>query len=143
MSCCDTEKTIAAQGSCARCESKGVQVAVTTVKALLTGDGLRRGVPQAPRFCATPSCPTVYFDDVSDRRVTENELTVRVYAKHPDDVDVLVCYCFGYTSGSIRQGQSQTSEDVRAQVETGHCACEVKNPRGACCLGDIMKLERA
>jgi hypothetical protein len=116
---------------------------VTTVKALLTAEGLRRGVPQAPRFCASPSCSTVYFDDVTDRRVTENELVVRVHAKHPDDSDVAVCYCFGYTQRAIRSDGLQASEDVRAQVEAGHCACEVKNPRGVCCLGDIMKLERA
>lgn len=141
MTCCGTQSV--AQGSCACCGSRGVQVPVMTVMALLTAEGLRRGVPKAPRFCASSSCSTVYCDDVSERCVTEDELTVRVHAKHPDDADVLVCYCFGYTQGAVRRDGSRTSEDVRTQVEAGRCACEVKNPRGVCCLGDIIKLERA
>lgn len=141
MTCCKAQPV--AQDSCARCGSRGVQVPITTVKALLTAEGLRRGVPQAPRFCATASCSTVYFDEVSDRCVSEDELVVRVHTKHPDASDVLVCYCFGYTQGAVRRGESSASEDIRAQVEASHCACEVKNPRGVCCLGDIIKLERS
>ena len=28
-------------------------------------------------------------------------------------------------------------ERVRAHISAGRCACEVRNPRGACCLGDV------
>jgi hypothetical protein len=115
---------------------------VTTVKALLTAEGLRAGVPQAPRFCASPRCAVVYFDDVSDRRVLESELTIRVHAKHSDDESVPVCYCFEYTLAAIRRSSGRASDDVRREVEAGRCACEVKNPKGTCCLGDVMRIER-
>lgn len=143
MSCCDVQAAVA-DGICRECGVKGVQVPVMTVKALLTADGLRAGVPQAPRFCASAACSVVYFDDVSERRVSESELTVRVHAKHPEDPSVPVCYCFGYTLGAVRKTPTGTvSDHVRGEVETGHCACEMKNPKGTCCLGDIIRIERA
>ena len=143
MSCCDVP-TAVADGVCRLCGVKGVQVPVITVKSLLTADGLRAGVPQAPRFCASPACAVVYFDDVSERRVEERELSIRVHAKHPEDSSIPVCYCFGHTLAAVRNARDRSiSNDVRAEVEAGHCACEVKNPKGACCLGDIIRIERA
>ena len=147
MSCCDTATIKASDnGTCSTCDAKGVQVPVITVKALMTTAALRRGMPHAPRFCASAKCSVVYYDDVSNRCVDESELTVPVYAKHPRELKMPVCYCFGYTLGMIENASAKqttlVSEIVRAEVEAGHCACEVKNPRGACCLGDIMRIER-
>ncbi len=34
-------------------------------------------------------------------------------------------------------GQSQAVERVKADIEANRCACDVRNPRGACCLGDL------
>src|SRR5437773_4399384 len=102
MSCCEsTPVSTRNDGECSSCRTRGMQVAVITVKALMTGDALRRGVPQAPRFCASAECSVVYFDDVSDRKVEEGELTVRVFAKHPHELSALGCYCFGYTREAI------------------------------------------
>lgn len=141
MSCCDTSTTAATVGGdCSSCGAKGVRVDVITAKALMTGPALRRGIPQAPRFCASATCSVVYFDDTSERRVEESELTVPVYAKHPQRPDMPVCYCFGYSVADVKSGR--ISQAVRAEVEAGHCACEVKNPRGVCCLGDIIRIER-
>ena len=147
MSCCDTTVVAPDEGNCTSCGIRGVQVPVITAKALMTGAALRRGVPQAPRFCAAAECSVVYFDDVSPRRVGEDELVVPVYAKHPGQSTVPVCYCFGYTVGMVQSARrtesTLVSHVVRAEVEAGHCACEVKNPRGTCCLGDIARIERA
>lgn len=30
---------------------------------------------------------------------------------------------------------------IAAEVKADHCACEVKNPKGACCLGDLVRLD--
>jgi hypothetical protein len=30
-------------------------------------------------------------------------------------------------------------ERITGEVEAGRCACEVKNPSGACCLGEVNK----
>lgn len=144
---CTTTEVKAANELCPGCGNKGVSVDPITLKALLTSSGLLRGVPPAPRFCATASCPAVYFDTGVPITFTEDELTILVHAKHPADEEVPVCYCFGYTPRNIREQitrirSSQISKTVSAAVKAGHCACEVRNPKGACCLGDIAKSEK-
>jgi hypothetical protein len=144
MTCCDVPGQNVAEGACGSCGAKGIQVPAITAKALMTADGLRRGIPKAPRFCSSAECPVVYFDDVSSRRVEEQELSVPVYAKHPRQASVPVCYCFGYTVSMVDAGANaseRVSEVVRHEVASGHCACEVKNPKGTCCLGDILHIE--
>src|SRR6266581_9582327 len=47
--------------SCPSCTQAGVAVDRITLKALLTADGLRRGVPAQPRYCGNADCPIVYF----------------------------------------------------------------------------------
>jgi len=55
---------------------------------------------------------------------------------------VPVCYCFGYTPPKIREEGKIASQTIAAEVKAGHCACEVKNPKGVCCLGDVARVER-
>jgi hypothetical protein len=55
----------------------------------------------------------------------------------------LVCYCFDESEASIRaelreHGRSGAVERIRARIAAHRCACEVRNPRGVCCLGDLM-----
>ena len=130
---------------CPKCEQVGVAVDRITLKALLTPDGLRRGVPKQPHYCATRDCPVVYFDREDDVTFTEAELTVRAFAKHPDDATVPACYCFAVSVGAMSDAarSRELREMVAREVQTGHCACEVKNPKGACCLGDLVRIERA
>lgn len=151
MSECCTPKGIpapdAGSDSCPVCGGKGARVDPITLKALLTADGLRRGVPAAPRFCATLGCPIVYFDNAVPVRFEEKLLTVPVYAKHPEDQHVPVCYCFGHTPQTIehevmKTGGSDASATITTDVKAGRCACEVRNPKGMCCLGDVSRVER-
>ena len=69
----------------------------------------------------------------------------RVYQKHPDDDDVLVCYCFRHTVGSIRAellatGTSAVVDAVTTGIQAGQCACDIRNPQGTCCLGNVVAL---
>jgi hypothetical protein len=55
----------------------------------------------------------------------------------------VLCYCFGESEASIRDeiaetGRSTAVERIRAHIAAGRCACELRNPRGACCLGDVI-----
>ena len=151
MSDCCTPKGAPAPGPdsdrCPGCRAKGSPVDPITLKALLTGEGLRRGVPPAPRFCATLGCPVVYYDNAARVRFEESLVGVRVHAKHPEDGAVPVCYCFGHSPETIREemertGASSAGRTITAEVKAGHCACEVKHPKGTCCLGDVLKVER-
>lgn len=128
---------------CPSCTQPGAPVDRITLKALLTGDGLRRGIPAQPRFCGTADCPIVYFDVDGGATFTEADLSVRVFAKHPNDANMPVCYCFNVNVGAmISEGARELRESVAHEVHAQHCACEVKNPKGGCCLGDLVRLER-
>jgi hypothetical protein len=35
-------------------------------------------------------------------------------------------------------GASTAVDRIRRHIDAGRCACEVRNPRGACCLGDVI-----
>jgi hypothetical protein len=151
VSCCTAggfNSAIVALTVCPSCETVGSRVEPLTLKALLTPEGLRRGVPREPRFCATRDCPVVYFDSACGAIFTERDLTVLVHAKHPDALDVPVCYCFGVTPASMeaaskRDGATAVRDMITREVKAGHCACEVRNPTGRCCLGDVVRVENA
>lgn len=139
---------------CERCESTkggtvthcpasgtaGALVELQTVKALLTTSALQRLEPGAYRFCPSSACDVVYFDDHGHTFSTA-DLRVEVWQKQPEG-DRLLCYCFGENESDIRaeiaqDGESRAAARVRAHIQTGRCACEVRNPRGTCCLGDV------
>ncbi len=150
-SCCSSNDCAvpphAASDLCPSCGDKGAAVDPITLKALLTSDGLRKGVPPNPRYCANSGCSVVYFDNAAGVTFRETELTVTVHAKHPESEHVPVCYCFGHTPMTIRaemtrMGSSSASKMITKEVKAGHCACELRNPKGACCLGEVAKAER-
>lgn len=71
------------------------------------------------------------------------DLKVRVGLKETED-PVPLCYCFDYYRADVRKeveekGASDMLERIKAEVKAGYCACEVKNPSGSCCLGDIAR----
>ena len=54
-----------------------------------------------------------------------------------------ICYCFGESEASMRSeaaagGGCRVIERIREHIAAERCACEVRNPRGACCLGDVI-----
>ena len=111
-----------------------------TVKALLTDTALRRVGLFPYRFCADASCDVVYFD-LDGASYRTGDIRVPVWQKEPFGKRT-VCYCFGESEASIcaeiaAAGQSDAVERVRAHIAAGRCACEIRNPRGACCLGDL------
>ena len=112
-----------------------------TVKALLTEAALQR-MPQGDlRFCSDAGCDVVYFD-ADGVRFSTTDVRVAVWQKLPFGARQ-VCYCFGESEASIRteielNGSSAAVARIREHIAAGRCACEVRNPRGACCLGDVI-----
>lgn len=141
-SCMVEQPTLAQVQHCPACGKRGKQVGMETVKALLAVS-LHEIQPDSNyRFCATLNCAIVYFADSGEQIFSEADLRERVYQKHPNDNDIFVCYCFHHTLGSIRAEleatqQSTTVETVTQGTKTGQCACELRNPQGSCCLGNI------
>ena len=127
------------------CGASGAGVDLRTVKALLTERALARLRPTEHRFCSDPVCGTVYFTAEGDC-YQRDELRVPVWQKEAFGAR-LICYCFGETESRIRDeietsGRSRALERVREHIAAGRCACEIRNPRGACCLGDLSAAVR-
>ncbi len=128
------------QTTCPVCGVKGKSVDTQTVKAMLDVS-LRTLQAGVYRFCRAESCQVVYFGDRGDV-YTEDDLRERVHQKHPNAADVFVCYCFRHTPGSIQRellfsGTSTVVAQVNDGIQAGQCACEIRNPQGSCCLGNI------
>ncbi len=71
------------------------------------------------------------------------DVKVRVGLKERED-PIPLCYCFGYDREDVRRdieahGKSEVPDRIKAEVQAGFCACEVKNPSGNCCLGDVNR----
>jgi hypothetical protein len=50
----------------------------------------------------------------------------------------------GYTASVLRSelakhGETSIPETIAEEIRAGHCACEVKNPEGTCCLGSVRE----
>lgn len=141
-SCCGPEKVMdLIARRCPQSGSVGSAVGRQTVKALLTENALRRLAQSEYRFCADPDCGVVYFDADGTTFLVE-DLRVPVWQKLPFG-SRLVCYCFGESEATVREefvarGASLAADRIHEHIAAGRCACEVRNPRGTCCLGDIV-----
>ena len=128
-------------GVCGCCGTAGKPVDARTVKALLTAHALSRYEHAAYRLCPDATCTVVYFAEQGPTFTTDH-VRERVWQKEPPGRRTL-CYCFGENEADItreieRTGQSAAVQRVRAHIAAKRCACEVRNPRGACCLGDLQ-----
>lgn len=127
--------------ACPPCGQKGKPVDILTVKAMLAVP-LTEIRSSDYQFCKTPDCPVVYFSTDGKQKFFEENLREKVHQKHPSDDRVPVCYCFKHTPQSIteeilRTGKSAVIESITAGIKAGQCACEIRNPEGSCCLGNV------
>lgn len=138
--CCVVKPTVPTSPTrCPECGRQGRLVQRITVKAMLRPTALMRLSAPEHRLCSTPACRIVYFGrgEVFDRE----EIVVPVFQKEPEG-DRTVCYCFAVTEGDIRRevaetGRAAAVERITVLVKAERCACEVKNPQGSCCLGNV------
>lgn|SRR5574341_437868 len=142
MACLLPEQPLqAVPANCPVCGSVGKRVVPITLKAMLAVS-LTEIREVEYRFCPQADCPVIYFSEDHVQTFTESELRERVFQKHVDDDEVFVCYCFRHTVGAIRRefletGASTVAEAVNAGIRAGKCACDLRNPQGLCCLGNI------
>lgn len=138
--CAKSEPVSRNNAECPASGTKAVTVELQTVKAVLTNVALRRVSAAPHRFCADPACEIVYFAD-DGTTYSKGDIRVPVWQKEPAGART-VCYCFGENETDIRaeialNGKSDAVERVKAHIKASRCACEVRNPRGTCCLGDV------
>ncbi len=114
-----------------------------TVESLVKPEIKSDLLPQPYYFCNAPDCDTVYVSVLGEHLITKDQLFVRVGIKEQED-PVPICYCFNYDRQAIQadfrnKGSTEILKIITARVKAGECRCEVTNPSGTCCLGDISR----
>jgi CopZ-like zinc binding protein len=123
--------------SCPECGGTSQPVESRTVAALILGS-----VPGRQGFwlCRSRGCEVVYFGD-SGARLQVSELRF-LPAFKSESPEALVCYCFLHRRLEIESelrhsGTSTLGDRIAAKVQARECECEVRNPSGRCCLGEV------
>ena len=142
----DFEREIYTQGVCSKCKQKGKPVEGQTIKSMLSVS-LREVMDINYLFCRTDNCPIVYFSSDGKQIFTLSQVRERVYQKEPNVETASVCYCFKYTVGEIinssPENQDAIVKDINTGIKAGQCACDLRNPQGSCCLGNVRRIIKA
>jgi hypothetical protein len=131
---------------CPRCGEKGKVISLATVGAMAkTKLQAAKLSAQDYQLCRNHDCPVVYY--AGELQLEKRDLRVPVNFKERN-YEGPVCYCFNHTVKSIRaeiqtKGHSTAQTMITQEVKAGRCACEVKNPAGSCCLGDVARVLQA
>lgn len=134
--------------TCPECGTRGRPVPEMTLRSLLrAGPASRLESAADYYFCDAPDCDVVYFDASGTALFRRTDLTVRVGLKETA-APRPVCYCFGHTVESIdaeieQTGTSTIVDRITAEVRAGRCRCELANPTGRCCLGEVRRVVSA
>jgi len=114
-----------------------------TVEALIRPDR-RHSLTLLPYyFCDSPSCDVVYVSASTEHVITKDQLQVRVGTKENKD-PIPLCYCFDFDKKAIWddirfKGRTDIPQIITQRIKAGECRCQVTNPSGNCCLGDIYR----
>ena len=131
--------------ACPECGQAGKPIEGQTIKAMLSVS-LRKVQDTHYLFCRTQTCSVVYFSTQSEQTFTLEQVRERVYQKEPEAQDVLICYCFRHTVGDLRAAspadRTAIVEDINMGINAGQCACDLRNPQGSCCLGNIRSMHK-
>jgi len=148
VNCCEVPvKTEHAQSKalavCAACHSKAKKVERLTVEHLIKDERLEEVRETQYYFCETPSCEVVYFSNETGQYLRKGDVRVRVGIKETED-PIPICYCFDFTEKMVRDQLLETGttiipDAITQEIRAGRCACEVKNPSGRCCLGEVKR----
>lgn len=130
------------QNACNSCNEIGRVVARQTVVHHVKSEKLACVKSDEYKFCPSENCSTVYYS-ASGEVFTVDDVRELVTSKTKGDERPL-CYCFGFTEGFARleiarTGESSVSKQVKQFIKEKLCVCEIRNPAGACCLGEINR----
>ena len=128
---------------CPTCGTAGKPVQGQTVKSLLSVS-LRQVQDMQYLFCRTQTCPVVYFSEHGEQIFTIEDIRERIYQKEPEDIAVFICYCFRHTVGDLLaaspDGRLAMIDNINSGISAGQCACDLRNPQGSCCLGNVRSM---
>jgi len=127
---------------CPLCQNVAKRVLEKTLNSLLK-DEVKESLESLDGFfyCKTSFCDVIYFKN--DILLYQKDLKVTVGIKDRAKPANL-CYCFGWTKEMIedeikKHGKTKALDDIQKKMKDIGCSCEIKNPSGSCCLGDVKK----
>jgi len=129
---------------CPKCGDNGKPMKIITLKSLLVPEALAKLEPKTNyKICTNHDCSTVYFNELGNAFLT-TDLKAPVFVKSKDE-DNPVCYCFGWTKSKLKSeieqtGTSTAISSISEHIKAGRCGCEVNNPEGSCCLGNVKNV---
>ena len=136
----------AVSNPCPSCSEAGIecigpkQVPEITVSSLVKPE-YQENIPPAPLFfCPQKDCDVVYFGG-GGHQIRKDQLSVDVWQKE-EPGDTLICYCFGYSAKDIMEDAKRNAPPeiplvIRDKIQARLYECDVKNPQGTCCLGNV------
>ena len=140
--CCSNNEDVSFDDICPGCEKPAVDI--QTVKSMVTFPLWEIEAGDSFFYDNDPDTPTVYFSTNSGTMIDEKDVREKVFAKHSNEDDCFVCYCFQVTVGDLRNATKEEREAILARVmdasKKGQCSCTTRNPKGSCCIGDIKTL---
>ncbi len=145
--CCIPKNSTRKPEQCPECGKPGRVVKPITVSVMVKDPTFYLHLETLPHdgffLCETKSCDIVYFNPEYAINFPKSQLRIKVWQKE-NDPDVLACYCFNNSVSSIQReivekGKSDVLSRISTEVKEGNCRCEVTNPQGSCCLGNVAK----
>jgi hypothetical protein len=132
---------------CPECQSVGSKVGLITLVQHIKRE-FQKHIKRdsAYLFCRSKNCDVVYYSSSNDFVFEKQHLIVKVGQKEANG-PVQVCYCFDYWVSDIEKeinetAKSTASQDIGQKIKAGLCACEIRNPQGSCCLGNVRAVEK-
>jgi len=149
MSCCGNTSAVKTNHSalCQSCGEDGKKVDHLAIKSLLKEGKLHDFKPKSQYYyCKTSGCDTVYFTNEENTSFRTKDIKTEIALKNQNR-EGYVCFCFAHTVKEIEEkviakGESHISQNIVAECQLKKDACEVKNPRGKCCLSDVKWVEK-
>lgn len=134
------ETAKAGTNACPKCGQPGKSVESKTLKQMVQPRHLEVVNKPGFLFCRSANCEVVYFHP-DGNCLRKPDVRVRVGLKETED-PVPICYCFGFTEAMTVEeiqatGKCAIPQRITAEVKAGNCACEIRNPQGSCCLGNV------
>ena len=125
------------------CGERGTPISRKTLVSMLKPQFLEEALNGIYRFCPARECQIVYFEEQGTRVFTVDDLRVVVGVKVTTD-PIPLCYCFGFDESHLREeilrtGSTTIPERISHLIREGLCACDVRNPAGGCCLGEVNR----
>jgi hypothetical protein len=142
VDCCSTSNDKSNIHICPYCNNAGKKIKIITLKSLLVPEALTHLQAETSyAFCPTPDCEVVYFNP-NGQIFTKTNLKVPVFQKELQR-DTPICYCFGWTKQKIQEDlqhkqNTRAIEEITVHINANRCGCEVNNPQGSCCLGNVQ-----